>query len=205
MSDNNQGKETPKGFEQHVPSGKSDRGPSMKERLIAQRRAEAEAQAKGGAKPASAPAPKPAAKAPTKPVSAAKPARAAAKPQAAAGEAAAESRPTRPGRAAAGSSRRSSTRAGGSSRRRGEKAEGDEAEEGEGRRRGGKPKQKNLLLPVVGVVAVLALAGVGIYKIYSGGETEAAPKDLPNPDDANLAPAEEIGRASCRERVCSVV
>ena len=54
MTASNQGNE-PEGFEEHKPSGKK-KGPSMKERLIAQRKAD-EAAAAGGDSAPEAPAP----------------------------------------------------------------------------------------------------------------------------------------------------
>ncbi len=183
MSQDNQ---NPEGFEEHKPSGKQGKGPSMKERLIAQRRAEAEAASKGSEpkpaaqKPAPKAAPKPAAKRP-----AAAPKKAAPKktaPKAAAQDESEESssRPARAQRAgrSGGASRRSGGRAAASRRRGGD--EGDDGEESEGRARGGRrrpaKKEKNMLAPALGTLAVVAIAGIGAWQFMGGDDTEAASK-----------------------------
>ena len=179
-------KNQPEGFEEHKPSGKKGKGPSMKERLIAQRKAEAEAAAQPKAAPAKpkAPAPKPAVKRTAAPKKAAPKAAAASD-----SESGGEEAPARPARAQrasrGGASRRSGAR--GSSRRRG----GDDGDEGEGEERGGRrrpaKKEKNMLVPALGTLAVVAIAGIGAWQFMGGDDADAATK--PDPQDATMSAA----------------
>ncbi|MCP5023368.1 MAG: hypothetical protein GY930_16565 [bacterium] len=181
MTDSNQ----PEGFEQHEPSGKKSKGPSMKERLIAQRKADAETA--GGAKAPKA-APKPAAKKKTsakkkagiKPVT---PVKRAAAPKAAAGDSEAA-----PARAA------SARRSGGSSRRRGAGAADGEGEEGGGRR-GRKPSPEKNMTPIFAGVGVVIIAAAGFFFMRGGKkDTSAQEQNTENTADADAdaAAAEKV-------------
>lgn len=139
-----------------APAKKKRSGPSMKEQLMAKRKAEAEAAAAS-----SPPAAKPAAKAPAAKPAAKKPA--AAKPAAKAAAAAP---------AGASGSRRS--RPAGSRSRGGRRGSEDDGEEGGSKRRGRRTPEKKGL-PVGGLIGivVLVIAAVGAAVFLSGGEDPA--------------------------------
>ncbi len=159
MTDSNQ----PEGFEQHTPSGKKSKGPSMKERLIAQRKADAAA-APDETKP-EAQAKKPAAKKAAKKAGVKKPAgkrAAAAKAPSGDGEA-----PTTSKRSAG------SRRSGGSSRRRGAAAGDGEGEEGGGRR-GRRPSPEKNMTPIFAGVGVVIIAAVAFFFMQGEDKNPAA-------------------------------
>jgi len=141
-------------------SGKKRSGPSMKERLLAERQAAEAQQAKPAAKPARPARRSSAAKAEPKETAGA-PTRETAKASATRGSK----------RTAAGSSRRSGARG---SKRRGEAdAEVAENEETAPRGRRGAAKKKSPLLPLMSVAA-LVLAGVGAFFFMQNEEVTAA-------------------------------
>lgn len=166
--------------EEYKPSGKKKDGPSMMEKLRAERAA-AEAKPKpvpakkpaakkATAKPAAA---KPAAKKPAaaKPAAAKKPARPVAKGAASKADepkkAGASARPTRAG--AGKSSRSSARRAGGTRARRGGD---DDEEEGTGRR-GRAAQKKKSPAPIIGVVVLALIASVAAFQMMGGDDAES--------------------------------
>jgi cobalamin biosynthesis Mg chelatase CobN len=175
--------EEPKQVElvEHKPSGKQRSGPSMKERLMAEREAAAAASAKPKAKPA--PAKSTAKKAPVRR------ARAAAKD----GDGGETKRPARAGaRRGAGAGSRSSARRAG----RGKNAEGEEGEEEGGRTRRGAPQKKSAMGPILITLGLVIVAGLGAWwKLGTSTNAEAGNSDetvsdaneSTNPDDANPA------------------
>ena len=136
-------------LEEHVPSGKKGGGPSMMEKLRAQRAAEAAAAGQAPEKPAPKAAPTPKRT----------PVAAGAKREA---PAAAKTRPgagTRPAR--------------GSSRRRGKDEEGEDGAPARGgRRKFEKPEKKFPMGGVIGIVAIVVLCAVGYFfrdALFGGG------------------------------------
>ncbi|MFT4649146.1 MAG: hypothetical protein ACI9X4_002381 [Glaciecola sp.] len=175
------------GFEQHKPTGKQGKGPSMKERLIAQRNADAAAAAAGDSK-AEAPAPKKAApeKAPAQPSEK----RVAAKPVKRATSKAAEAGDEAPAPAKRASSARRSGGAARTSSRRG----GDEGEETGGRRGRNKPPEKNMT-PIIGggVAVVLIAAGAWFFM------QDKAADDAANAQEQTAAQEAEVAKAEAAE------
>ena len=164
--------------EEHVPSGKKGDGPSMMEKLLAQRQADRE-QAEAPKKPAEAKAPAAAKKTPVKKASAAndETISSTGKPKArATSRKAAPSRSTRPSR----------------SRRRGRgKDDGDEdGDEEEGGRKSRRQKKKSPV-PLICTLLLIVVGGVaGAYFAMSG---DSATEDMADTAkvDAEETPAEE--------------
>jgi hypothetical protein len=186
------------GFEPHKPSGKQSKGPSMKERLIAQRRAEAEAAAKGAdqaPKETAAPAPKKAAPKPVAKKPAAQPVRrgAAAKADATEDGAPKPARRASAARRSGGSSRASSRRRGG---------DDGEGEEGGGRRGRGKAPEKNMV-PIFAGVAVVIVAAAAYFFMQGNDKVD----EMPNQEQAaaleaaaNKAKADEAADADAQRQ-----
>jgi len=188
-------------LEEYKPSGKKSSGPSMMERLKAERAAAAKA---AGDEPEAAAKPN----APAKPKAAArKPVKARATAKATAGDDDGSKSSKRPARGRAGrstagsrsSSRSSAKRAGGASRR---KRGGDDGEdEGRGSRRGRAAKKKSPA-PLIGVIVVLALGGFGAWKFLGQGDepvVEAAEANDVAAAAAPEAPAEDATQLAAAE------
>lgn len=196
---------------EHRPSGKKDDGPSMLEKLRAQRAAE-QGQ-KQGAK--AVPARRPASRRPAKKVPAGKNVEKDAQKgsaQAASGRRAAGQRPARPERRTArkgagegderpsraragasgrGSSRSSARRAGGTRARRGED---DEDEDGGSSRRGRAARKKKSPAPLIGALVLLVVVGVAAWQMLGDDEAQAAEdgdQDVAAADAGAGAPAGE--------------
>ena len=169
-------------------SGKKRSGPSMKERLLAQREADAAAAA-AKAKPA------------TKPRTSKAPARAATKPTSSSRSAApardGDAKPKKPtGRSSrstsagdTGTSRRSGARRGRSSR----DSESPE-EEGQSRRRRGAARKKSSPMPTLIALALVVLAGVGafLYIQQDTGPVAAGDGENVTPTTDEVSSAEAV-------------
>lgn len=167
-------------------SGKKRSGPSMKERLLAQRQADEAAAAKPAPKPAAA---KPAAKAAAKP--AARRTGAAASKRRGDSEKPGAGRGAGRARAGAGSSRRSAGRG-----RSQKDAERPDDEEGSSRGRRGAARKKSSPMPALIAVALLVLAGVGGWLFMNqddGGPVEAGGSNENQVANADGAATENTG------------